>query len=150
MLKLPVWHYELHPLDLISSISRLSQEESRGQSCVCYVSQCHITLREAEMSIDLSTETLVTFAKLATSLPSRRRNHPVHLATIHLWRRPGLKGIRIEAIRVGGAGCTTRKAFSRFCAQLTASGTGEADMVFTYSAQRAQHWPANQKLIDNA
>lgn len=69
--------------------------------------------------IDVAKEKLVTFADLARRLPRRRRNRPVHVATIHRWRSKGLRGVRLEAVRVGGAWHTTMEAFARFCERLT-------------------------------
>lgn len=73
------------------------------------------------MRIDIQNEKLISFAELATSLPSRRKNRPVHVSTIHRWRSSGICGIRLEAIRVGGAWHTTQEAFARFCQRLTAA-----------------------------
>ena len=72
------------------------------------------------MPINVSNEHLITFAELAKSLPRRRGDRPVHLATIHRWRSRGLKGIRLEGVRVGGAWHTSREAFRRFTERLTA------------------------------
>ena len=75
------------------------------------------------MSIDVSNEQLISFAELAKSLPRRRGDRPVHLATIHRWRSRGLKSIRLEGVRVGGAWHTSREAFRRFTERLTALAT---------------------------
>ena len=72
------------------------------------------------MSIDLSREKLIPFGQLARSLPRRRSGRPISPSTIHRWRSNGLKGIRLEAVRVGGAWHTTEDAFKRFVAKLTA------------------------------
>lgn len=72
------------------------------------------------MQIDPNCEHLITFKELAESLPRRRGDRPIHLSTIHRWRSRGLKGIRLEAIRIGGSWCTSREAFGRFASRLTA------------------------------
>lgn len=36
-----------------------------------------------------------------------------------------LRGVRLEAVRIGGAWHTTREAFGRFCERLTAMEGGE-------------------------
>ncbi|MEK6236566.1 MAG: DUF1580 domain-containing protein [Planctomycetales bacterium] len=43
----------------------------------------------------------------------------MHPSTIHRWRDPGLRGVRLEAIRIGGAWHTSMEAFQRFCEALT-------------------------------
>ena len=72
------------------------------------------------MPIDINREELITFCELARSLPARRNSRPIHIATVHRWRAHGLKGVRLEAVRVGGAWHTTREAFRRFADRLTA------------------------------
>src|SRR5262245_57251435 len=76
--------------------------------------------------IDPTTETLITFAALARGLPRRRRGKPVHTSTIYRWRHPGLRGVQLEAVRIGGAWTTSLEAFSRFCSRLTAEANGSA------------------------
>lgn len=63
------------------------------------------------MPIDI-TQKLVSFAELARALPRRRRNRPVHVSTIHRWRQRGVDGVRLEAIRIGGAWHTSWEAFA--------------------------------------
>lgn len=76
------------------------------------------------MPISVENERLVTFPALARTLPCRRSNRPIHVSTIHRWRHPGVRGVRLEAIRIGGAWHTTWEAFYRFCAALTAAEPG--------------------------
>lgn len=74
------------------------------------------------MQIDVNRESLIPLGELARSLPARRNNRPVHPSTLHRWRTSGLAGgIRLEAVRVGGAWHTSREAFARFCDRLTAA-----------------------------
>lgn len=77
------------------------------------------------MPYEIMQERLLTFAELARSLPRRRGDRPVHVATIHRWRSRGLRRIRLEAIRVGGAWHTSREAFCRFVHRLTAQATAD-------------------------
>ena len=69
--------------------------------------------------IDVRTERPVTLAHLVKQLPPRRSERPVHPATAHRWRNPGLRGLRLECIRVGGRWHTSMEAFQRFCEQLS-------------------------------
>jgi hypothetical protein len=89
------------------------------------------------MTIKIDAERIVTFPALARSLHPRRRNRPVHVSTIHRWRDPGLRGIRLEAVRIGGAWHTSWEAFSRFCDRLTAAEVGGPE------PQEAGHGPAH-------
>src|SRR5262249_44551077 len=69
--------------------------------------------------IDVNHEHLVTLAQLAKRLPRRRQDRPVHPATVHRWRNPGVRGIRLECVRIGGIWMSTLEAFQRWCQRLT-------------------------------
>lgn len=98
------------------------------------------------MTINIETESLLSFADLAKALPSRREGRPVHPSTIHRWRNPGLSGVRLDAVRIGGCWCTSWEAFTRFCGQLTAAETGDVNFRVTSSTQRAVHRDAESRL----
>lgn len=69
--------------------------------------------------IDITSESVVSFAEAAASLPRRRGNRSVHVSTIHRWARRGCRGVRLEFIQVGGTMCTSQEALQRFFAKLT-------------------------------
>ena len=71
--------------------------------------------------IDIRNEELVTFSELARRRPRRRKNRPVHVSTIHRWRKHGLNGVCLEATRAGGGWITSMQAFERFCRRLSES-----------------------------
>ena len=100
------------------------------------------------MPINVFKEQLITFAELAKSLPRRRGDRPVHLATIHRWRSRGLKGIRLEGVRVGGAWHTSREAFRRFTERLTALVTSE-EVSPPRGADHQSHIEADKSLRDD-
>ena len=64
--------------------------------------------------IDLATETLISFADACELLPRRRAGRPAHPATLYRWAKPGLRGVRLETIQVGGSLCTSVEALQRF------------------------------------
>lgn len=71
-------------------------------------------------------ETLISLGQAARGLPRRRGRRPVHVSTLYRWRRVGLLGVRLEAVKVGGTWCTTREAIRRFfdCLTEIAAGSG--------------------------
>jgi hypothetical protein len=79
-----------------------------------------LTFAATSGMICVGSEQLLTLAQLAKRIPRRRRERPVHPSTVHRWRRPGIRGVRLECIRVGGAWHTSLEAFQRFCEQLSA------------------------------
>ncbi len=72
--------------------------------------------------IDLSSEPLITLAEAARLRPLGRNGRATHVATIYRWISRGIRGIRLEALRVGGALFTSREAVQRFAEALTTSG----------------------------
>lgn len=64
--------------------------------------------------IDLTSETLVSFAEACGRLPKRRAGRPSHPSTLYRWASSGLRGIRLETIQVGGTLCTSIEALQRF------------------------------------
>jgi hypothetical protein len=76
--------------------------------------------------IDVNSEHVVTFPQLAGRLPRRRRDRPVSVTTIHRWRHPGVRGVRLEAVRSGGAWVTSLEAYQRFCEALTRQADPQA------------------------
>ena len=69
----------------------------------------------------LLDEQLLSFSQVARVLPPGRNGRPVAPSTVFRWVRDGVRGIRLEAIRIGGRWLTTREAVARFSAALTAA-----------------------------
>jgi hypothetical protein len=69
--------------------------------------------------IDVNREQILTLSQLAKRLPRRRNDRPVHPATIHRWRHPGVRGVRLECVRIGGIWVTSLEAYQRWVDQLT-------------------------------
>ncbi|GAG89257.1 unnamed protein product [marine sediment metagenome] len=61
------------------------------------------------MAIDIQTERTVTFKEAARYLPG----HPA-ISTLHRWRNRGIKGVKLETIRIGGVRYSSRQALQRF------------------------------------
>jgi hypothetical protein len=67
------------------------------------------------MPSDLFTEGLVPLRDAAHLLGGRR----VHASSLHRWRNRGVRGIKLEAVRVGGTWCTSPAAMRRFVSRLS-------------------------------
>jgi hypothetical protein len=67
------------------------------------------------MSIDVKNETLIRLADVPKLkwLPGRRGGRRLNVSTVFRWTQPH-RQIRLEAVRVGGALCTTEAALMRF------------------------------------
>ena len=62
------------------------------------------------MSIDIESETLIHFSAAAREFPGR----PVCMQTMHRWRLHGVRGVRLEAVLIGGLRYTSLEAIARF------------------------------------
>jgi len=71
--------------------------------------------------IDITTEQVLSLTDAALLLPTRRRGRPTHPGTLYRWATSGVRGIRLETLRVGGTLCTSPAALQRFCDALTLS-----------------------------
>lgn len=69
------------------------------------------------MAIDLS-QNLIPLSKAARSLPRLRGDRPVSPATLWRWAAHGLRGVKLEIVRVGGTTCTSPEALQRFFSAL--------------------------------
>src|SRR5216683_1533854 len=81
------------------------------------------------MGIDPLTEETIPFAEAARRLPLLRADRPVSPATLWRWASHGLRGVRLETVRVGGTRCTSLEALSRFFAALNDSSASTAPPV---------------------
>jgi hypothetical protein len=70
--------------------------------------------------IDPTTETLISLANAAKSLPGRP-----NVTTIWRWRNRGCRGVRLETVLSGGRRYTSIEALRRFQNRVNAAADGE-------------------------
>ena len=87
------------------------------------------------MPIDPNSESLLSLAEAASSLPRRRAGKRPHVSCIYRWTTSGCRGVVLESVQVGGTRCTSREALARFFQGLTQGGAADLPPVRT-SAQR--------------
>lgn len=58
--------------------------------------------------------TLVDLKELARALPGRP-----HISTLYRWANPGLNGVRLETVKLGGRRFTSRELVLKFAAGLS-------------------------------
>ena len=75
----------------------------------------------------LIDETMVTLTQATKMVPSRRPGKAPEVSTLHRWATRGLRGVRLETIKVGGARMTSREALERFFQALTQLDLGRYD-----------------------
>ncbi len=69
------------------------------------------------MSIDLQSETVGGLAEIAGQLP-RVGGRKIHTSTLWRWASRGLRGVRLEHVRLGGRIITSLEAVQRFSERL--------------------------------
>ena len=69
--------------------------------------------------IDLSSETLIPIRDVPKCLPKRSNSKRIHISAIYRWIQSGVRGVRLESIKVGGSTYTSREAIQRFSGQLS-------------------------------
>src|SRR5262249_11181216 len=74
--------------------------------------------------INLLTENVVHLVEAARLVPPGPSGRPPHLSTLLRWINPGVRGVRLEAVRLGGRWVTSREALQRFADRLTAAQAG--------------------------
>jgi hypothetical protein len=77
-------------------------------------------------------------------VPVRRNGKRLHIATAFRWAKDGVRGVKLETIRVGGTLCTSVEALQRFFEKLSATDTGHAGAIALRSPN------ARAKAIDKA
>jgi hypothetical protein len=69
--------------------------------------------------IDPNSETLLSLAGAACSLPVRRGGKRPHVSCLYRWTVSGCRGVILESIQCGGTRCTSKEALARFFEALT-------------------------------
>jgi hypothetical protein len=98
--------------------------------------------------IDISTETLLTMGQAAGVRPPGRLGRPTHAATVYRWISRGLRGVRLESIRLGGTLYTSREALQRFAESLTCRATADGENVNSRAAQSHADAAAVEDTLD--
>jgi hypothetical protein len=96
--------------------------------------------------IDITSEHLLRPSNAARELPPGRNGRPINVSTIFRWINPGVRGVRLEVVRIGGSVYTSREALKRFAEALTSLGAapGNDRVGTTARAKRAER--ADQEL----
>lgn len=78
------------------------------------------------MPIDIANEMLLSLTEATKALPPVNGRRPA-IATLWRWCRKGLRGVRLDYVRVGRNIATSREALNRFVNALAASDSHLCD-----------------------
>lgn len=95
--------------------------------------------------IDFAKEELLSLTDAARRLPHRRAGRPTHVATLFRWAKRGVRGVRLETVRIGGCVCTSSEAITRFIERLS-SGNASGQPQRTVAEARRSHIQAEKEL----
>ena len=74
---------------------------------------------ETKQLIALTQEKIIPLRDVPKHLPPRPNGKKLHISACYRWIGPGIRGIRLESIKVGGTTCTSLEAIQRFSERLT-------------------------------
>jgi hypothetical protein len=69
--------------------------------------------------IEVTTESLIPLHDVPRRLPPRCNGKRIHISAVYRWIQRGVRGVRLESVKIGGTGYTTAEALQRFADQLT-------------------------------
>ncbi len=93
--------------------------------------------------IDITQETLIPLREAPRRLPPRPSGKRVHISACYRWISRGVRGVHLEAIRIGGSTYTSLEALQRFADHLGAPGA-------TQTTPEPRQTRARQRQIDQA
>jgi hypothetical protein len=100
----------------------------------------------APYGIDLSEETLIPVGQIPKLLPPRPNGKRVHISACYRWITRGIRGVRLEVVRIGGSTYTSREAIARFAAHL--SLPSDSSRLAVPAQRRKQIGQARTRLKD--
>ena len=75
--------------------------------------------------IDVAVEQLLHVRMVPRLLPPRPNGRRVHISAVYRWMSRGVRGVRLESVKVGGSTYTSVEALQRFADQLTGSESAQ-------------------------
>jgi len=97
--------------------------------------------------IDIANEHLIPVRDVPRRLPRRPNGKTVHISAVYRWIQRGVRGVRLEAIRIGGTAYTSEEALQRFGErQSQVDGTVSAAPEPTTKARRQQIERAHREV----
>ncbi len=93
------------------------------------------------MSIDLNSESVGTLAEVAGKLP-RLGGRQIHTSTLWRWTSRGIRGVRLEHVKLGGRIVTSLEAVQRFSERLNDASVAVRQQPSASKKNRRPRTPA--------
>ena len=69
--------------------------------------------------IELTSEQLIPIRDVPKLLPKRPNGRRIHISAVYRWMQRGVRGVRLEWIKIGGTTYTSHEALQRFSERLS-------------------------------
>lgn len=92
--------------------------------------------------LNIRSEVLKPLSEAVHDVPSRRQGKKAHPSTLYRWATSGLRGIRLETLKVGGTLCTSQGALQRFFEALSGECSADAALPLTDQTDVEAHLEA--------
>lgn len=86
--------------------------------------------------IDIASESLIPLHEVPQRLPPRPSGRPIHMSTVYRWIQRGVRGTRLESIRIGGTTYTSIEALQRFADRQSQTSTADPAVLIHTSRSR--------------
>lgn len=86
--------------------------------------------------IDPLTEETMPLGQAAKRVPRLRVGRNVHPSTLWRWATAGVKGVKLETVKVGATTCTSIEALGRFFAAVNGAGLALSGSKLNNKEQR--------------
>src|SRR4051794_8499124 len=94
----------------------------------------------------LLDETVVYLSDVPGHIPPGKDGRRTHLSTVVRWKDRGVRGVRLEAVRLGGRWVTSLEALARFAARVTEVVTPLSPARPTAAARERHHEQVDRAL----
>jgi hypothetical protein len=99
--------------------------------------------------IDSELGSYFAISEVPNRIPKTSRGRRVSIATVVRWSTKGLKGIKLETIRIGGTRCTCDDALRRFFERISQSQSGRTPSPALLTAtQRNRRFEAVEERLN--
>jgi hypothetical protein len=103
-------------------------------------------METSRMAIIVAEEEVFPLSEVPNRTP-RRHGKKIHIATVFRWK-DGLRGVRLETIRIGGTLHTSAQSLQRFFEALSATDAKPAHQLIRTPANRARAITKAERELD--
>jgi hypothetical protein len=86
--------------------------------------------------IGIEDENLIPIRDVPRQIPPRRSGRRVHVSAVYRWMSRGVRGVRLESIKIGGTTYTSTEAIQRFAERLSGQERQPSQGALTKSRRK--------------